>query len=324
MTSLLIRALETAKKYGIGKSFSSLEKMLQDSFDMLLVLTLNHEEAIDKGIEAQKHIFTEKPISLDLDSSYALCEKAKKVGLTLSIGLMRFYDPMITELDQKLIASSTDSALFYKYDGSDEYFRRLLLPSNMDIYTFGKTDPPKVPLGFNEEQLFALKMLLWSGVHQLTAMVHLFEELNPIYCNIGKNFSSLSCLFETHLRKQIILNIGQTDLPLYEEMIVLFGKTQKVECSFSSPYLNISQSALSVLSEKNGSTFLQKSYFHKTAFQVMWEEIYSSWMKREIISPLFALKVEELAKKTAEIAISGKNSGLSPIKEWASVPSTVG
>lgn len=46
--------------------------MLQESFDVLVISTLNHENAIDKGLEARKHIFTEKPISLDLEASFAL------------------------------------------------------------------------------------------------------------------------------------------------------------------------------------------------------------------------------------------------------------
>lgn len=215
------RAVQAAEKYSIGKSFSSFEKMLEESFDMLIILTLNHEEAIDKGLEARKHIFTEKPISLDLEVSQALGEKARKAGLALNVGLMRVYDPIIKKLKKKSIASFVHSAFFYKYDGSDSHFRKLLFPPNMDIYTFEKSEPPKVPQELNEMQIFVLKMLLWSGIHQLSAMLWLFEKLEPIVCRIEKNFSSLFCLFETYLGKQIILNIGSTDLPLYEEKIFL-------------------------------------------------------------------------------------------------------
>ena len=136
------RALQAAEKYGIGKSFSSVEEMLEESFDMLVILTQNHEEAIDKGLEARKHIFTEKPISLDLELSKALVEKAKKARLALNVGLMRFCDPIIKRLKQMSVAASISSGFFYKYDGSDVHFRKLLFPPNMDIYTFEKSESP--------------------------------------------------------------------------------------------------------------------------------------------------------------------------------------
>lgn len=302
------RALQTAEKYGIEKSFSSLEKMLQEPFDMLVVLTLNHEEPIEKGLEAKKHIFTEKPISLDLKHSYRLQKKAEGVGLALNVGLMRFYDPLITQLKKNSAINSINSSFFYKYDGSDAYFRKLILPPNMDIYTFQNSEPSKIPEGFDEVQLFVLKTLLWSGIHQLSAMVYLFEELEPVMCRVKNNFSSLFCLFETRLGQQIILNIESTKLPLYEEKILLFGKNHKIECAFSSPYLRISHSTLSVLSEEDKNITNHQSHFYETGFQKMWEEIYESIVGKRYLPPLFALKVEALTRKSAEMATLGELS----------------
>lgn len=301
----LDRALQTAQTYGIEKSFSSLEKMLQEPFDMLVILNLNHEDPIEKGLEAKKHIFTEKPISLDLKNSYRLQEKAKQAGLGLNVGLMRFYDPLIRQLKQKTAFHLVDSGFFYKYDGSDAHFRKLIFPPNMDIYTFQKSEPPKIPLGFNEVQLFALKTLLWSGIHQLSTMLCLFEGLEPLICRVKNNFSSLFCLFETSLGHQISLNIGSSALPLYEEKALLFGKNQKIECAFSSPYLNISHSTLNVVSEENEAIINQQAHFYETAFQKMWEETYESMVEKRYPSSLFAVKVEELARKSSEIAVMG-------------------
>lgn len=299
------RAILAAEKFGIKKSFSSLENMLQESLDMLVILTLNHEKPIQMGLEAKKDIFTEKPISLDLEHSYILQKEAEKTGIGLNVGLMRFYDPLVRRLKQEVIDDKIDSAFFYKYDGSDAYFRKLIFPMNMEVYTFQKSAPPKIPSELNEVQLFVLKTLLWSGIHQLSTMVCLFEELEPIVCQVEKNYSSLFCLFETHLGKQITLNIGSTNLPLYEEKIFLFGKNEKIECSFSSPYLNISHSTLNVLSEENKNVINHQVKFYESAFQKMWEEIHESRLKKSHTSSLFALKVEELARKSAEIAMIG-------------------
>ncbi len=101
------------------------------------------------------------------------------------------------------------------------------------------------------------------------------------------------------------MNIGSTGLPLYEEKVLLFGKNQKIECAFSSPYLNISHSTSNVVSEENGEITNQQAHFYEIVFQKMWEEIYEPMVEKRYTSSLFAVKVEELARKPSEMAMMG-------------------
>ncbi|MEM8728037.1 MAG: hypothetical protein AAGE99_04935 [Chlamydiota bacterium] len=92
-----------------------------------------------------------------------LPKRQQKPGEHSTWGSWVFYDPLITQPDQKPIRSSTDSAFFYQYVGSDGCFSKLLLGSNTDSHSFGKSELPKVSPGINKEQPFALKTLLSSG-----------------------------------------------------------------------------------------------------------------------------------------------------------------
>ena len=50
------------------------------------------------AIAAGKHVFVEKPLTLDLDSALAVAAAARKAGLVLAVGLARRFHPSIAEL----------------------------------------------------------------------------------------------------------------------------------------------------------------------------------------------------------------------------------
>jgi predicted dehydrogenase len=50
------------------------------------------------AIAAGKHVFVEKPLTLDLDSALAVAAAARQAGLVLAVGLVRRFHPSIAEL----------------------------------------------------------------------------------------------------------------------------------------------------------------------------------------------------------------------------------
>jgi predicted dehydrogenase len=50
------------------------------------------------AIEANKHVFVEKPLTLDLNSALAVADAARKAGLVLAVGLTRRFHPSVAEL----------------------------------------------------------------------------------------------------------------------------------------------------------------------------------------------------------------------------------
>jgi len=81
--------VDRAKKMGDAASanvYSSMDECLGDGVDIILNLTnpRSHYEITKKALDAGKHVYTEKPIALDLDNAIALVKIAETNGLYLS------------------------------------------------------------------------------------------------------------------------------------------------------------------------------------------------------------------------------------------------
>lgn len=79
------RAESQAKKYGIPR-VCSFNEILQDSeTDIVLILTTpeSHYELCRLSLEAGKHTYVEKPLSLNYEQGLELCELAKARGVRL-------------------------------------------------------------------------------------------------------------------------------------------------------------------------------------------------------------------------------------------------
>ena len=78
------KAREKAEKYGLAAC--SVEEMMADpEIEMIVNLTSApaHEEIIRKALEAGKHVYTEKPITISFDTAAELCRLADRKGLLL-------------------------------------------------------------------------------------------------------------------------------------------------------------------------------------------------------------------------------------------------
>ncbi|MEW9824160.1 MAG: Gfo/Idh/MocA family oxidoreductase [Candidatus Symbiodolus clandestinus] len=125
--------------------------MFQDkNIDMVVILSHNHESLINHALDSGKHVFTEKPISLDIDYSKRLVKKAKDLKLALEVGLMRFHDKVIKSFFNQVLSKDIVSGFFYKADGSDQIIREVMIPGQLKAYNFGKIDPPKSNFVFND------------------------------------------------------------------------------------------------------------------------------------------------------------------------------
>jgi predicted dehydrogenase len=61
-----------------------------------------HEPQALAAIAANKHVFVEKPLTLDLESARRVAEAARKAGLVLAVGFTRRFHPGIAELRARL------------------------------------------------------------------------------------------------------------------------------------------------------------------------------------------------------------------------------
>jgi len=89
------RALKCAKDWNIPKVAKSVDELLENkNIDAVIIATPNntHCEIALKSAEARKHIFCEKPISINLQEAYQMIESCKKNKVQLQIGFnQRFW-----------------------------------------------------------------------------------------------------------------------------------------------------------------------------------------------------------------------------------------
>jgi predicted dehydrogenase len=79
----LERAAAQAAAYGVGFSGTPVELLARDDVELIVNLTIPavHAEVGMQAVAAGKHVWAEKPLSLDLDSAAELLEAAEKAGV---------------------------------------------------------------------------------------------------------------------------------------------------------------------------------------------------------------------------------------------------
>jgi predicted dehydrogenase len=84
----LDRAATQAAKYGVSGSGTVDELLANPDIEIVVNLTIPavHVEVAARAVEAGKHVWTEKPFSLDRESGLGLLAKAKAAGLRVASG----------------------------------------------------------------------------------------------------------------------------------------------------------------------------------------------------------------------------------------------
>jgi predicted dehydrogenase len=85
---------ETAREFGIGRAFSSLEELLREDIEAVYVASpvYAHHAQVLAALRAGKHVLCEKPLALNRKEAEEMAELAEKVGLRLGVGYMMRYN----------------------------------------------------------------------------------------------------------------------------------------------------------------------------------------------------------------------------------------
>ncbi|MGA8355176.1 MAG: Gfo/Idh/MocA family oxidoreductase [Solirubrobacteraceae bacterium] len=81
---------------------------------VIVTPTSMHAQMIEQAAAAGKHVFTEKPLSLDLASSLGAIEAARRAGVCLQVGFHRRFDPDYLAAAQRLRAGELGMAHFFR------------------------------------------------------------------------------------------------------------------------------------------------------------------------------------------------------------------
>ena len=127
-----------------------------------------HAEQIAQAADAGKHVFVEKPMTLDLASAQAAVEATRKAGVLLAVGFNRRFHPSIVEIRNRKAAGRLGAivAMVGQHTTSTQSF---LAADNW------RSDPNEAPAG----------AMTAVGVHLMDHMIEFGGKIREVHCLTG-------------------------------------------------------------------------------------------------------------------------------------------
>jgi predicted dehydrogenase len=146
---------------------NNLEAILADPEIDAIVFATPHTEhgpQVEGAAAAGKHVFMEKPFTLDRRSAARAVEAAERAGIVLGVAYPRRFHPGMNELKARIDDGrlGTIAHCYGEQNGPAGLF--------MDPASW-RADPNEAPAGG----------MTAMGVHNLDAMIHLFGEIDEVY-----------------------------------------------------------------------------------------------------------------------------------------------
>jgi predicted dehydrogenase len=135
-----------------------------------------HGAQVEMTARAGKHVFMEKPFTLDLASAEAALAAVAKAGVVLGVGYPRRFHPAIIELKARI----ADGRLGAIGHCAGEQTTPAGLTMAADYW---RADPKEAPAG----------AMTASGVHNLDAMIHLFGGIDEVCCHDRRRAVEYGC-----------------------------------------------------------------------------------------------------------------------------------
>src|SRR5580704_16602204 len=134
-----------------------------------------HQAQALSAIAANKHVFVEKPLTLDLTSALAVAAAARQAGLVLAVGFTRRFHPSIAELRRRLRDGRLGKviALVAQHTTSTAQF---IAPDNW------RATPQEAPGG----------ALTAVGVHALDHMIEFAGRVRDVRCVTARYYAGPS------------------------------------------------------------------------------------------------------------------------------------
>jgi predicted dehydrogenase len=145
-----------------------LEQILADpAIDGVVFATPHsqHGVQVERTAAAGKHVFMEKPFTLDMKSAEAAIDAVARAGVVLAVAYPRRFHPAMIELKTRI----TDGRLGTVSHCESAQASPAGLTMSPDYW---RSDPQEAPAG----------AMTATGVHNLDALIYLFGKIEEVYC----------------------------------------------------------------------------------------------------------------------------------------------
>ncbi|WP_328824000.1 Gfo/Idh/MocA family oxidoreductase [Niallia circulans] len=113
----IIRAEKVARELEIPKFTSNAEEIFQDETIEAVIIatpTSTHFEFLKQASFANKKIFVEKPLTIDIQEAKEITSLIDKNHTYCQLGFMRRYDPAYAEAKKRILAGDIGKPLYFK------------------------------------------------------------------------------------------------------------------------------------------------------------------------------------------------------------------
>lgn len=130
-TRTAAKAADFCREHGIRQAASYEEILADPNIDAVLLATPNsqHSQQVVQAAAAGKHVFCEKPFTLNAAAARVAIDAARKAGIVLGVGFNRRFHPAVVELRNRvksgrlgviasIMAELTATSAFYRPAGS--------------------------------------------------------------------------------------------------------------------------------------------------------------------------------------------------------------
>jgi predicted dehydrogenase len=161
------RDRETAEKHKLALVGSTDELLRRTDIDAIVLATppSGHTDQIIAAAAAGKHVFCEKPLSIDKAAAIAAVTAVEQAGVTLGLGYNRRFHPSWIDLKRRIRAGELGTILHAECTMSG--------PNGLTASPAAwRSQVSEAPCGG----------LLPMGVHAIDGLIDLFGEVEQVYC----------------------------------------------------------------------------------------------------------------------------------------------
>ena len=276
-----------ARRYGVARTFSRWEDLLDEPLDAVLILTAgNHAPMAVAAARKGMHVFAEKPMAISASEGAAMLGAAEQAGVRLMVGTMKRYDPAYERLvelrpeiaDLRLARVTTLEAPLEPFVAHYPMVRPSSPPPTGLLERWRAEEDAILetvigPDADSDHRYCYRQILLDNLVHEFNMLRGVLGEPTAVtYANLAPECVAVHMQFgetECHL--------SWVDLPgiaRYSQQVALYGPDKRLVLTLPSPFLRSAPSLLTIEGGEPG-----------TAHAWVREEVvsYDEAFKRELI-----------------------------------------
>jgi predicted dehydrogenase len=268
---------ECARRFGVERTTTRWEDLLDDQLDAVLVLTPgSHAPIAVACAEAGLHVFVEKPMCLSVAEGAPMIEAAERAGVRLMVGTMKRYDPAYERLaelvpglaDLRLVRVTTLESPLEPYVAHYPLARADDVPS-ATLDALRAEDDARVEAALpdaDEDTRWVYRyVLLDSLVHELNALRGVLGEPTAVrFADLRRQCVAVNLAFG-----EIECHLSWVDLPgiaRYSQELAFYSPERRIALLLPSPFLRSAPSEL-VIEEGDAGTARASCTVEVTAYE---------------------------------------------------------